>query len=1145
MSLTLASIRRPVLISMLVLALVILGLRSREAMPKESIPDINLPYVAVFVTYPGAGPQEVETLVTQVIEDAVAGVNNVRHITSQSRENLALIGIEFEMGTDLDATAADVRDKVSSIRGALPDDVGEPSITRININSMPILTMAMTGKMPSRELRNLGDTTVKDAFSKVGGVSAVSVEGGDQREIQVVVDKARLQAYGMSMGQLVSAINQRNLNIPGGTIKETGREYAVRMVGEFRDVDQIRDVRILVPAKAPYAKPYSIRLGDVAQVNDTVQEADRITRLGIKDNVPTDAIVIAVQKQSGSNTLETANGVKKEIARLTGQIFDEKTGELRDHDPTIDKGPAPQGILPADVGLVLTTDASTYVRDSLNDVNRTLVEGIILVVLIIFVFLHSARATLIVALSIPTSMFITYLPLHAMGLTVNFMTLLGLSLAIGILVDDSIVVLENIERHLGLGEEPKEAALNGRMEIGLAAITITLVDVVVFLPIANMGGIVGEIFRPFGWAVAISTLLSLFMSFTLTPMLASRFFEKGHGSEEQKRERRGFFAWLFNSFDRNYDRLANGYRNVLQWTLHNRSLTIWTGWATLFTVVGMASANKLPFLIIILVVMGMGLLFSRDRVPGLYITATLVALTLLVRFNLPVEFMPNTDRGEFSVTVEGESGQSMAVTDRSVMGVAKVISGLKDPESGIPLVEYVTTTTGATSTGARMGMGSAGSQYGSVSVKLVKKHERSVSVRDVMRIVTERTASIPNAKIETAQESLGMGGKPIEMEVTGSDMDQNLRIAKELQARMDKVPGVIESGLSWKEGKPELQINIDEQKAADKGMTAAQVGSIVRSALQGTGDSAGDTKFRVGGDQYNIRVQYDKPDRTDAGAMERLTIGAMNGKPVMLRDIATVEIKNAPTEIRRKDRQRLVTVDANVAQGYAQGDVQSEVSKVAREMNTGSSRIAVGGTGNMQAESFGHIFSALILAVLLVYMLMAALFESLTTPFVIWLSIPQALIGALLGLMMTNRTFSIVSMVGMIMLVGLVAKNAILMLDYTNTLRSRGKKREEAVLEAGPTRLRPVLMTTFAMVFAMIPTAIALNEGSEMRQPMAIAVIFGLILSTFLTLLVVPVTYTLMDDIVVGSRNRIRRLLGRKPVTDRHSAAETASIGDR
>ncbi len=578
MWLTSVSIRRPIFIIMFVLALVVLGLVSRSKMPRELEPKIDIPYVTVMTTYAGAGPNEMETLISKPIEKAVTSAGNLKNVTSSSQDGVSTVVLEFELGTDLEAAAADVRDKVSAIRQQLPKDADEPKILKLDIASMPIMTVALEGPLSPKEMRILADDIVSERLSKVGGVAGVNPSGGDEREISVAVDKDRLDAYGIGIDKVLTAVRSANLNVPAGSIKEGARDYSIRTVGEYSSAKQIADTRIYVGASG--GKPaFMARIGDIADVKDTVAEPDVLTRLNGKP-----AVVFNIQKQSDANTVDVADGVKRELADM-------------------------QPILPAGVHPVIAIDTSKFVKDALNDVNHSLLEGVLLVVLIVFLFLHTARATFIVALAIPTSLMATFIPISGFGFTQNEMVLLALSLVVGILVDDSIVVLENIERHLRLREQPKEAAVNGRSEIGLAAITITMVDVVVFLPIAFMGGIVGQFFRQFGVTVAVATAFSLFVSFTLTPMLASRWMrseaaKEANEEEIHKRFREGRprlkdrvdlrAGWLFDVLERFLRGLDRRYRGVLEWALHNRFLTIVIGFVTLLTVFVMVVPHPPP-----------------------------------------------------------------------------------------------------------------------------------------------------------------------------------------------------------------------------------------------------------------------------------------------------------------------------------------------------------------------------------------------------------------------------------------------------------------------------------------------------------------------------------------------------------------------
>jgi len=1168
MWLTDVSIRRPVFITMVVLALIVLGLYSRSRMPAELTPKIDLPYISIVTVYPGAGPQEIETLVTKPIEDAVGSTSNLKNITSSSQDGLSVVFMEFEMGTDVDVAAADVRDKLAAAKGNLPDDAKDPIVTKADITAQPIVTLALRGTMSGRELRDYADHTLKDRLSKVSGVASVSVGGGEVREISVAVDRDRLQAYGITIDQLAAMLQAENLNLPSGSIKEGElgaalRDYAVRAVGEFKNAEEIENLQLSIPGAG------TIRLGDIAEVKDTVQEASTITRLNGENTV-----VLAVQKQSNANTIAVADGIKKEVMALNGEKqgwkwkLDWKPFFIHREETIVPNG-KPQ--LPNGVKLITITDDSTYVRDSLNEVNSSLIEGIILVVLIVFLFLHSGRATLIVACAIPTSLIATYLPMWAFGFSLNMMTLLALALCVGILVDDSIVVLENIERHVRKGEPPRQAALTGRSEIGLAAITITLVDVVVFVPIAFMSGIVGQFFRSFGITVATATLFSLFMSFTLTPMLASRWLKSKEQEDMDAAGAQTFIKRLFANFEGFYSSLDRRYRGVLEWALENRALVLSIGTTTLLGLFGMVQQTPMPaklaiaaiivaypllstiasprraaialgaplpiaaVLIVLLAILGirgtpmtaaMGLagialaaafigslvlaIFGRAtkgrRVALIYVTV-MVIMVMLLKFPLGGDFMPSSDRGQLSVTIELPAGSGLDATDKVARQVEEILSQVRG-------MEYYQTTIGSTSAGSILGGGETGSQYAHISVKLKDRGpERPESIDEVVTQLTEQTAPIPGAKI-TVQNlgRVGRGGSPIQMEITGTNMDEIVRVAREVEQRIQKVPGAINVDNSWKVGKPELQVSIDRVRAADRGLTVAQVASALRTSIEGNTNA----KLRESGNEYDIRVRLAKVDRSDIGDISNVIVAHSNGSPVYLRDVADIKLAAAPNVIQRKNKQRLVIVSADNAPGPGNdlSSVQSRVNNAIKDVDLGSTTISVGGTSQMSQESNANILSALILAVALVYMLMGALFESFFTPFVIMFSLPQALIGALFALMITGKTLSIISMIGVIMLVGLVTKNAILLVDYTNTLRSRGLRRDDALKEAGPTRLRPILMTTFAMIGGMLPTALALSKGSEWRAPMAIAVIGGLILSTMLTLLVIPTTYSVMDDIV-------------------------------
>lgn len=1121
MGLTSVSIRRPVFILMVVAALIVMGLNSVGKMRLDLNPKVDFPYVSVVTTYPGAGPEEVETQVTKKIEDAVASVNGVKNITSSSQEGVSLVSIELNIGVNNDLAASDAREKVSGIRQSLPEAVKDPVVQKVDFNSQPILYYSMIGNRPSRELRDMADNVIKARLGKISDVAAVNVSGGDIREINVAVYKDRLDAYSIPIQQLVTLIQGNNLNFPVGHVIEGSREYSIRVVGEYPNVAAIGETRLHMP------NGQTVRLSDIARIQDTVEERREVTRVNRQDSV-----ALVIQKTSEGNTVDVARGIKAEVAKL-------------------------QKELPKDVKLVLTQDLSVNVENNVDDVKSSLFLGAFLAVLVVFAFLHSIRGTIIVAIAIPTSIVATFLPMYAFGFTLNGMTMMALSLSVGILVDDSIVVLENIYRHLAKGEQPVEAAINGRSEIGLAAITITLVDVVVFVPIAFMGGIVGQFFKSFGITVACATLFSLFMSFTLTPMLASRWYKAGEGMEA----RTGFFG-LVNRF---YTFLDHVYRRVLGWALTYRGVVVYagTGLLILIFVTIIASFTKsysmAPTLIALFVVFGL-LLMWRYRMVGLVViglgvAAIFASITIGVTAKKPLllfRFAPDQDQGQVSVIGELPAGTAIATTDVAARKVEDVVAAN-------PNVLDTLTFVGHTSAGFRS-LASEGTQYFSMSVHLKDKvslgdsinplaRERARKLRQLSDAVVAdqlRAAigAIPGATIKVAAVTgFGGGSAPLQVDLQGQDINQLTGLAQQVMKVFKEEPGALNADVTTRIGKPEQRIAVDRDKAASFGLTVAQVAGALRTSLEGD-DSV---VYREGGNEYKIRVQFADVERHDINTVKDIVVGNVLGpggvlQPVKLRDVADVTLSTGPTKIDRLNRQRLVSVTANVLPGYAPGNMQLNIKPKLEAIAWGSATYAWGGENKTQAEEGVYMMAALGLAIVLVYMLMAALFDNMLYPLVIMLSLPQAMVGALLGLMVAGHALTIIAMIGIIMLVGLVTKNAILLVDYTNTLRERGLSRTDAILEAGPTRLRPILMTTIAMICGMLPTALGLGRGAEFRAPLASPVIGGLILSTMLTLVVIPCVYTYFDDLsrFIG-RVIFRRRLTEEP-RDRADAKEPAGV---
>ncbi|HEX2950684.1 MAG TPA: efflux RND transporter permease subunit, partial [Armatimonadota bacterium] len=1059
MWLTRLSITRPITILMLVLTLVILGFVSQNRLPVDLYPDIDIPIVLVSTVYAGTGPEEMETLVTKPIEDQLSTISGLDELTSTSSEGMSLIVVKFTMATDINDAAADVRSKLDAIRSALPDDVNAPVVIKADLNAMPVIRMniASTRRSPL-EIRRIADDIVKDRLSQVPGVASVSVAGGDIREIRVEVDKDRLAAYNLSISQIVSALQNEDLNLPSGTVEEQTKNYAVRVMGEFTDPQQILDVRI------PISGNPNLRIRDIATVRDTVAEATTYNRVNGGSSVS-----LTIQKQSDANTVAAVDGVKAELEKLTGKPFTDaglkaaKNGNFKLRTAAV---------LPADLSVTTSMDQSTFIKDSLHDVYESLILGALLAVLIVFLFLHSIRGTVIVALAIPTSIIATFLVMNMLGFSINMMSMLGLSLAVGILVDDSIVVLENIHRHLRMGESPKEAALNGRTEIGLAAMTITLVDVVVFVPIAFMGGIVGQMFRQFGITIAAATLFSLFISFTLTPMLASRWL-KTHEQEEEEEELEkvhpGLFKRFTDAWERGYGRVDAFYRRVLAWSLDHHAAVICLGVMTFIASIGTTLPKPDPSnpkagmpMFVVILLMGIFALigslcgrrakklspiishYEKDddiKLPApagkplfiAFVVMTLFCLFVPTQFRF--EFSPQVDQRQFSIKIEEPVGTPLDVTDAETQKI-------EDALRKFPETKTLSTTVG----GSGGFMSISASDTANINVELKDMQRGYRTTTDVIKAINAQFAEEPGVKI-TASVSSGMGGgsnAPITIQVSGQDIGRTQEVANQISNIVARTDGTYGTELSWREGRPELQAHIDRDRAAQYGMSVAQIASALHTSMEG--DTS--TKFRQNGKEYDIRVALPKEQRNIIDQVPSMVVGTSpSGQPVYLYEVVRLEPAAGPTKIERSDRQRSVKVTAQIAQGAALGNIQQKINPEIAKLDTRGVTIKWTGQAEDMGDASGSMAAALLLAMALVFILMAALFESLISPFIIGFSVPQAMAGALIALSVTQKSLSIISMIGIIMLVGLVTKNAILVVDYTNTLRrERGMSRREALL---------------------------------------------------------------------------------------------------
>ncbi|HUI66021.1 MAG TPA: efflux RND transporter permease subunit [Bacteroidota bacterium] len=1033
MTLTELSIKRPTLIVVIFSALAVLGIFGFSQLKYELLPKINTPFVTITTVYPGASPEEVETSVTKVIEDAVSGIDKISTVRSSSREGVSFVSIEFTLSADVNIALQDAQRKVNEVVNLLPVEAKPPVITKFALDEVPVLRMGVTSSMDSREFYQLVKDRIQPRLSKLAGVGQITLVGGDEREIRVNIDAEKLRSYGLSLLQVTGAITNANLDFPTGKIKQGDNQYVVRVAGKFSSVD---DMRRLVIGQT--RQKGDITLSDIAEVQDGQKEYTTLSRINGKTSVG-----ILVQKQSDANSVDVS-------AIVRGAI------------PAIEKDYA--GV---DLNFDVAQDGSTFTLDAANAVKEDLAVAIVLVALVMLAFLHSVRNSLIVMIAIPASMVSTFIAMYAAGLSLNLMTLLGLSLVVGILVDDSIVVLENIYRHLEKGDDQRSAAIKGRNEIGFAALSITLVDVVVFLPLSLVSGLVGNIMREFALVVVFSTLMSLFVSFTVTPLLASRFTKLEHATRDTLMGR--FALW----FEALFERITAFYLRTLRW--------------------GLAHPGKVQ----------LGAL-----------VAFVLSISLIPFGFIGSEFIAVADRGEFTVTLELPPGSTLENTNYVTQQAERAVSAM-------PEVAKMFVNVGVSSEGL---IGQSSDNNSELNVTLIPRDQRSRSTDDVGAAIKAELVKIPGLKVRV--NPIGIFGTanqtPIQLVVNGPTYLDTRQAAEQVANIVRSVPGSADVRLSSEEGKPETRVDIDRQKMAALGLSIADVGATLRVAL--TGDDG--SKFRDGSQEYVIRILLDQFDRSRTSDIGDLTLMSRDGKLVQLKQFAAITQSTGPTKLERVDRNSAVTVYSQ-AVGRPSGTIGADIqARLSRTTLPPGVSISYQGDLKNQAEGFGSLGLALLAAILFVYMIMVALYDSYLYPFVVLFSIPVAIIGALLALALTMKALSIFSILGIIMLVGLVGKNAILLVDRAGQMRSTGLSPHEAVIEAGETRLRPILMTTVAMVFGMSPIALSSAPGAEWKSGLAWALIGGLISSLLLTLVLVPVVYVKVSEWRERVPEAVRRLLG-------------------
>ena len=1036
------SIQNPVLATMMMAALVVLGIFSYQRLRVDQFPDINFPVVVVTTEYPGASPESVESDVTRPIEEGVNTVSGIKTLSSRSYEGQSVVIVEFDLTIDPAKAAQDVREKIAIVKVGFRKEVKEPRISRFDPADRPVISLSVASSAASaatgaatgaparsaRDLTTLTDQLIKKRIENVRGVGSVTIVGGIKREVQVLLKPVEMEALNVGVDQVINAIKSENQELPAGAIRSLEREQVVQVKGKIKSVDEFN--RIIV-ARRGAGGGQAITLREVASVIDGQEEQENLALHNGARIVALDII-----KAQGQNTIEVNDAVKAAVKAMERE-------------------------LPADVKVDVVRDASTPIRTSVDNVRRTLFEGAALTILIVFLFLNSWRSTVITGLTLPIAIIATFFFMDLAGVTINMLSLMALSLAVGLLIDDAIVVRENIVRHAEMGKPHKQAAMDGTQEIGLAVFATTMSIVAVFLPVGFMGGIIGRFFYSLGITVTAAVLVSMFVSFTLDPMLSSVWPDAVRQGPP-----RGWFQKFMALFERLVQAFSRFYQRLLGWSLRHRAATL-----------GLAA----------LIFLG---------------SFALVPL-------LGSEFVPQADFSETQVNFQTPVGSSLELTEAKARQVDAALREL--PEV---LYTYATINAGNTQ----------GKNYGSVYVKLKSRKERTRSQHVMTQPLRERLARIAGITVtHVGVVNPVAGTKLLVISIQGQNLLELDRLSAEAQQRLRNIPGLVDLDSSQKPDKPTIGIEVKRELASDLGVGVGQIGAALRPLIAGEAVS---TWKAPDGENYDVRVRLAAADRQSAGDLDRVMIQSAqpgaDGSPklVALRQVATFNATGGLSQINRKDLTREVQLDANVY-GRAAGEVSKDIQAALDGINwTPGYRYVMGGSTKDMKESGAFAVTALVLAVIFIYMILASQFASFLQPVAIMSSLPLTLIGVFLALLAFRSTLNLFSIIGVIMLMGLVTKNAILLIDFTNHARREGRERSVAILEAAHVRLRPILMTTLAMVFGMLPLALGLSEGSEQRAPMGQAVIGGVITSSILTLVVVPVIYTYLDDMTAWFARR-------------------------
>ncbi len=1017
------SVRRRVTTTMILGIIIVFGFTSLRKIGLEMFPELEFPMITVATGYPGASSEDVERLVTQPIEESIATVKNVKDIKSISIEGFSIVMVEFEWGTNLDFVAEDIRNNIALIRDAyLPEDITTPTVQKFNMAQMPVIYYLFSSpKMNEIELRKLVEDVVKDRIERIDGVAAAMVMGGREREVQVRVDKDRINALGISLDQIVNMIRAENMNLPAGNLEINKTEYLIRTTGEFASADDMKNIAVGYAGGAP------VFLRDVAEIRDTHKEIRNYVR-----SQGNPAVVMMVSKESGANTIDVANAVKAEMKEI-------------------------EKILPSHVRYDTTLDQGIVVERLLSKTSNTGIIGAILAMILMFLFLKNWRPTLIIGLAIPISIVVSFIPIYGVGYTLNFMTIIGMVLGVGMVVDNGVVVIENIFRHLELGEPINKAAEDGAAEVGMAITASTLTTIAVFLPLAFIEGLTGQFSKAVSLTIASALLSSLFIALTMVPMLASIMLKKGKGK-----------SMLDAGSGRLFTRFKQWYLSVLVWTLNNK---------------------KKSALIILLAFFG---------------SLALIPL-------IGAEFMPNSDHPMQMLKIEAPVGTPLEETNNFSKVLESKIMSMPETLVTVAMVG----TEESSKADIASGFNPAGSNEAMLMFKLKFMEDRKRSAHEILEEIRQ---SLPDAHgvnvtmFDMGQAMMGGGNAPIEIKVFGKKLDDLMKLSDRVAEMIKKVKGIRDVRVSLKPGKPEYQISIDRQRAARYGVNTFAAAFTVKTAT--VGSTA--TRMREGSDEYDVRVQFADVFRDTLPEIETIPITTPMKLTIPIKQVANISKGRGPLKINRENQSRVSYVYANIYErplSMVTDDITKLLTPIRKELPAGYD-IEIGGAFKDMKEAMRELSITFFFAILLVYMIMASQFESFKYPFIIMFTMPLAVIGVLIALFIAGKTFSVPSGMGIVMLMGIVVNNAIVYIDYVNQLRAKGMKVRDALVEAGAVRLRPILITALTTIGGMIPMAVSHSQGANMRSPMAIAIIGGLLASTALTLVVIPMVYEAMtkDD---------------------------------